>query len=308
MLLATRAWLPVADAPPVWVTTSPLADGEWEEPYTQTLLALGAFDAQSASGGASAYAIASGSLPPGLVLVGDTISGTPSPAPSAPAWATVAGSLGSASQGGEFSVTLAAIGADRYAIRAGLLPWGVTLDPATGALAGSLAVLGGPEDDPGPPPVWSAAAGSLGTVWEGQAASLSLGATGADQYEITSGGLPWGLVLDRRTGALTGTPADVGGGALDPLESYTWSAPASSDLGTYAVGATVSVAQTTTPATGAFAVQAGGLPWGLTLNRETGLMSGTVSADAAAGTYAVTVSRDDSAGSLGTRTYTITIS
>ncbi|KJV08595.1 hypothetical protein VZ95_16800, partial [Elstera litoralis] len=145
MLLATRAWLPVADAPPVWVTISPLADAEWEEPYTQTLLATGA----------SAYAIAGGSLPPGVTLAGDTIAGTPSPAPSAPAWATVAGNLGSASQGGGFSVTLNASGAESYAIRAGLLPWGVTLDPDTGALAGTLAVLGGPEDDPGPASVWS---------------------------------------------------------------------------------------------------------------------------------------------------------
>jgi hypothetical protein len=298
MLLATRAWLPVADAPPVWVTISPLADAEWEADYAQILLATGA----------SAYAIAAGSLPPGLVLAVDTISGTPSPAPSAPTWTTPAGSLGSASQGGSFSVTLAATGAAEFGVRAGLLPWGVTLDPATGVLAGTLAVIGGPEDSPGPAPVWSTATGSLGTVWEGQAVSLAVSATGADHYTISGGILPWGLVLNRDTGALTGTPADTGGAGFDPVGAYTWSAPVSSDLGTYAVGASVSIAQTTLPATGAVAVRSGGLPWGLTVNRSTGVISGTVSAEAASGTYSFTVSRNDYAGTFGTRAYTITIS
>jgi hypothetical protein len=298
MLLATRSWLPVGDPPPAWVTTSPLADAEWEEPYAQALLATGA----------TGYGVQSGSLPPGLALVGATITGTPTPAPSAPAWTTPAGSLGTASQGGAFSVTLAATGAAEFVVRSGLLPWGVTLAPATGALAGTLAVIGGPEDSPGSPPVWTTAAGNLGTLWEGQAASLAVSATGADHYTISGGILPWGLVLDRTTGALTGTLPDMGGAGFDPVGAYTWSAPASSDLGTYAVGATVSVAQTTAPTTGVFAIQAGGLPWGLTLHRGTGLISGTVSAEAASGTYSVTVSRNDYAGSVGTRTYTITIS
>lgn len=297
MLLATRSWLPVGDAPPAWVTTSPLADAEWETPYTQTLLATGA----------SAYAIASGSLPPGLVLAGDTISGTPSPAPDAPAWTTPAGGLGTATQGGGFSVTLAASGASSFVVCSGLLPWGVTLDPATGALAGTLAVIGGPEDSPGPAPVWSTAAGSLGVVWEGQAASLALGAAGADQYEIVGGVLPWGLQLDRTTGALTGAPADVGGQAFEPLELYTWSAPVSSDLGTFAVGASVSIAQTTVPEIGLSYILSGVLPWGLILNRSTGLISGAVGVENVPGAYAFTVAKTLPDGSYGSRAYTITI-
>ncbi|WP_395831921.1 putative Ig domain-containing protein [Elstera sp.] len=296
MLLATRAWLPVGDAPPAWVTTSPLTDAEWEAPYTQTLLATGA----------SVYAIAAGSLPPGLVLAGDTISGSPTPAPSAPAWTTPAGSLGTASQGGGFSVALAASGATSFVVRSGLLPWGVTLDPATGTLAGTLAVIGGPEDSPGPLPVWSTAAGSLGVVWEGQAASLAFGASGADTYEIVGGILPWGLRLDRSTGALTGTPADMGGSGFEPLEPYTWSAPVSSDLGTYAVGASVSITQTATPA-GSFYIASGLLPWGLRLARSGGLISGTVNAQANLGVHAFTVGLIDPAGRFGSRAYTITI-
>jgi hypothetical protein len=295
-------------APPEWVTADPLAGAEWEAPYTQTLLALGVFDALSASGGASAYALASGSLPPGLALAGDTITGTPTPAPSAPAWSTAAGSLGTATQGGDFSVTLAATGAVEFVVRAGLLPWGVTLDSATGALAGSLSVIGGPEDSPGPAPVWSTAAGSLGVVWEGQAASLSLSASGAETYEIVGGVLPWGLQLDRSTGALTGSPADVGGSTLDPLETYTWSAPVSSDLGTFAVGASVSIAQTTVPEIGLSYLLSGVLPWGLILNRSTGLISGTVGVENAPGAYAFTVAKTLPDGSYGSRAYTITIS
>ena len=298
MLLATRAWLPVGDSPPAWITTSPLIEAEWETPYTQTLLATGA----------SAYAIASGSLPPGLTLAGDTITGRPTPDPSAPAWTTPGGSLGTASQGGSFSVTLAATGASSFVIHSGLLPWGVTLDPATGALAGTLAVIGGPEDSPGPAPVWSTATGSLGAVWEGQAASLALSASGAETYEIVGGVLPWGLQLERSTGALTGTPADVGGQAFEPLELYTWSAPVSSNLGNFAVGASVSIAQTTVPTAGSFYLRSGLLPWGLTLNRDTGLISGTVSAEAAAGTYAFNMARIDTSGRFGGRAYTITIS
>lgn len=300
MLLATRSWLPVGDVPPVWATTSPLTEAEWEEFYSHALLAVS--DAPPI-----VYSIASGSLPPGLALALDTISGTPSPAPDAPAWATPAGSLGTASQGGVLAVTLAAAGAAAFVVRAGLLPWGVTLDPETGALAGTLAVIGGPEDDPGPPPVWSTAAGSLGTLSEGQAASLSLSAAGADHYTISGGILPWGLVLDRATGALTGTLPDVGGAGFDPVAVYVWSDPVSTDLGSFAVGASVSIAQTTAPPAGAFAIQAGGLPWGLTLNRSTGLISGTVSAEAASGIYGFTVARNDYAGTFGTRAYTITI-
>ncbi|KJV10555.1 hypothetical protein VZ95_04005 [Elstera litoralis] len=115
-------------------------------------------------------------------------------------------------------------------------------------------------------------------------------------------------MLDRSTGALTGTLPDMGGAGFDPVGGYTWSAPASSDLGTYAVGASVSVAQATAPATGTFGLRADGLPWGLTLDPGSGLISGTVSPEAAAGTYAITIARLDTSGSYGTRAYTITIS
>ena len=299
MLLATRAWFPVGDSPPAWITTSPLIEAEWETPYTQTLLATGA----------SAYAIASGSLPPGLTLAGDTITGRPTPDPGAPVWSTAAGSLGSGAQGGGFSASLAAPGAASFVVHSGLLPWGITLDPVTGALAGTLAITGGAEDSPGPAPVWTTPAGSLGAVNEQAAVSLSVAATSAVSYDITSGGLPWGLSINRDTGAITGTAAEVGGGVTpEPSNPITWTAPASANLGSFAVGASVSIAQTVTPVAGAFSVVSGVMPWGLTMSRGTGLISGTIGAANALGVYTFAVIcaalADSSAGS---RTYTITI-
>jgi large repetitive protein len=299
MLLAMRSWLPISDSPPLWVTTSPLAESEWEAAYSQTLLATGA----------SSYAVQAGALPPGLAIAGNTISGTPRPSPLAPTWSTAAGSLGVAAQGSGFTAALAATGAVGFVVRAGILPWGVTLNTATGVLAGTLAVIGGAEDSPGPAPTWTTPTGTLGTLWEGGAASLTLSATGAAEYTISGGILPWGLVLDRTTGVLTGTQPDMGGAALDPLETYTWSAPVSPNLGSYAIGAAVSIAQTptSTPTPSSFYILTGGLPWGLTLNADTGAIGGTVSTRAVRGAYSLTIARIDTAGRFGSRAYTITI-
>lgn len=306
MLLASRSWLPVASAPPAWVTPSPLPEGEWEAAYAATLLATS--DAPPVS-----YSLPSGSLPPGLTLIGDTISGTPRPAPSAPVWVTAAGGLGMVSQGGSITVTLAATGAAQFAIRAGRLPWGVMLDPDSGSLSGTLAVIGGALDDPGPPPVWSTPAGNLGTVREVPNAaffpvSLNLAASGAAAYTIVGGVLPWGLTLDPATGALTGHAWNIGGGAWEPDTAITWSAPASANLGSFAPGASVGTIAQTVSLAGAFAVTAGVLPWGLTIVRGSGAISGTISAENPPGTYNFTVSCASIAGeTFGQRAYSITI-
>lgn len=306
MLLATRGWLPVNTPPPAWITTSPLPDGEWEAAYSAVLLAT--TEAPPVS-----YSLPSGSLPPGLALVGDTISGTPHPAPTAPVWGTAAGSLGTATQGGSFAASLTASGAASFSVRAGRLPWGVTLDVETGALAGTLAVIGGATDDPGPPPVWGTPGGSLGTVREtyngiNEPVALSLAATGAAVYTISGGVLPWGLTLDRDTGALAGVVRNIGGGTWEPDTVVTWSAPASTNLGTFARGASVGpITQTVSPA-GVFWVSGGSLPWGLTMVRGTGAISGTVSAENAPGVYSVTIACATLTGeAFGTRTYSITI-
>jgi hypothetical protein len=298
MQIATRIQ-PSAVSPVAWVTTSPLTGAAWADYYEVALTATGA----------SAYAVQSGALPPGLAIVADKISGTPSPNPDAPLWVTATGSLGSGAQGSSFSAYISATGADSYTVRSGLLPWGVILDPATGLISGDFALIGGAEDSPGPAPTWTTAAGSLGTLNESAVASLSIAATGAASYAIEAGGLPWGLLLNRDTGAITGTTAEVGGGATpEPPNTITWSAPASTNLGSFAVGASVSIAQTIGPVTGVFMVSSGVMPWGLSVARNGGLISGTVGATNAAGAYSFTVfALNPGDGSFGYRTYTITI-
>lgn len=294
-----------APPPPLWVTTSPLADAEWEEPYLQTLLA-------TSGSPPVGYGVASGSLPPGLALVADEITGTLTPNPDAPVWTTAAGSLGAGTQGAAFSADLDAPGASSFTIRHGLLPWGLLLDTTSGALTGTLAIIGGAEDSPGPAPTWTTAVGTLGTFNEQASVSVSIAATPSTapvEYSIVSGGLAWGLSLDTATGAITGTTAEVGGGVTpEPPNTITWTAPASANLGSFAVGASVSIAQAVTPVTGAFSIVSGVLPWGLSMSRGTGLISGTVGASNAAGVYTFTVlSEALTDASFGTRTYTITI-
>ena len=56
-------------------------------------------------------------------------------------------------------------------------------------------------------PTWSTAAGSLGSMAEGDAANFTIAATGDSTiaYSIASGALPGGLSLNTSTGAITGT-------------------------------------------------------------------------------------------------------
>ena len=193
------------------------------------------------------------------------------------------------------------------------MPWGLTLDADTGLLSSDLSVIGGAEDIPTDAPVWVTAGGSLGAVREtyngiNEPVALSLSATGAAVYTIVGGVLPWGLTLDRDTGALAGVVRTIGGGTWDPDTVITWSAPVSSDLGSFARGASVGpIAQTASPA-GVFQVVGGILPWGLTLDRDTGAISGTVSPENASGVYAFTIGCATLTGeAVGQRTYTITI-
>lgn len=293
-----------APPPPLWVTTSPLLEAEWEDPYLQALLA-------TSGSSPVGYSVASGALPPGLALVADQITGTLTPNPDAPVWTTAAGSLGTGTQGAVFSADLDAPGASSFTIRHGLFPWGLLLDTTSGAITGTLATSGGAEDSPGPAPTWTTAAGSLGTFSEQAAVSVSIAATPSTapvEYSIASGGVPWGLTLNVATGILSGTTAEVGGGVTpEPPNTITWSAPASTNLGGFAVGASVSVAQTVSFSS-AFMLSSGVLPWGLSLARGTGLISGTVGAANSPGTYNFTVfAFNQGDGSFGYRTYTITI-
>ena len=78
-------------------------------------------------------------------------------------------------------------------------------------------------------PTWSTAAGSLGTLYEGETANVSTSATDPDSdtiaYTIQSGTLPSGLGLNGSTGAITGT---VGNVSSDTTSNFTLRATANS--------------------------------------------------------------------------------
>jgi len=137
-------------APPVWTAES-APGGNVNTAYSYTFVATAA----------ASYALASGTLPPGLTLTGGVLSGTPTTAAAytfviaatntggtvnsttqnvtiaiaLPVWtadtATTTGTIGNA-----YSYTFAATGATTYAIASGSLPAGVTLAPSTGVISG----------------------------------------------------------------------------------------------------------------------------------------------------------------------------
>ena len=120
-----------------------------------------------------------------------------------------------------------------YAVTAGTLPAGLTLDPATGAVTGTPTVAGAYDftvtattNDgiasvqqwtgniesaaviPSQTPVFkftSLGDGVVGSAFTGDASATSVGSTSIT-YAVTAGTLPAGLTLDPATGAITGTP------------------------------------------------------------------------------------------------------
>ncbi|CAN7661605.1 putative Ig domain-containing protein [Ensifer adhaerens] len=273
---ATANYTIVIGAPPVVVTPATgtaLIAGTVGSAYSQTI---------SASGGVGAftYVVSSGALPDGLTLNASTgaISGTPT-----------AGAFGTAN----FTVTAAAATAGSasatYSIVVGAPP--VVLTPATGtALSG----------------------GTVGSSYSDTSISAS-GGVGTFSYAVTSGALPAGLALDAATGAISGTPPAAGFGTTSFTVTATAATSGSASANySIAIGAPALVL---TPATGtalsagtagssysdtsistvggvgaiSYAVTAGSLPAGLSLNASSGAISGT-----------------PTAGALGTATFTVT--
>ena len=147
------------------ITTTTLSGGKVGEAYSQTLAATGAAPIT--------WSIESGSLPAGLTLSGNTISGTPTTA-------------------GTFTFT----------VKAGNSVGNDTKDL-------SIVVQAAPvEPDPGQPPVITTTTLSGGKV--GEAYSQTLAATGAAPitWSIESGSLPAGLTLSGNT--ISGTPTTAG--------------------------------------------------------------------------------------------------
>jgi hypothetical protein len=147
------------------------------------------------------------------------------------------------------------------------------------------------------------------------------GGTGHRTFSVTSGTLPPGLIFNGSTGVVSGKPTMLGtynftitttdsiGGNSSRAYAVTINSPPSiitTNLPTWTANAnfnqTVAVTNGTAPF--AFAVSAGSLPSGLTLNPGTGVIGGR---PAIAGTFHFTIKVTDAAKVTATRAFTLTI-
>jgi hypothetical protein len=264
-------------APTITLAPSSLPDGDTVTFYNQAI---------SASGGVGpySYAVTAGSLPGGLTLSsGGVLSGTPA--------------------AGDFNFTVTATDS------------ATGTGPYTGSRAYSLHIEQAiPDISPA----------SLGNAQVAVAYSVTLSAvngTAPYTYSISSGALPAGLTLTSG-GVLSGTPTAGGtfnfqvtatdsSGAPGPYagtRDYTLVVTppalilAPETLPATTLGLTYSAQLSTTRGTApySYAVTAGALPNGLSLNASTGQITGT---STHAGVFAFTVTATDS--STGTGPYTV---
>lgn len=160
----------------------------------------------------------------------------------------------------------------------------------------------------------------------GTSASLALSASGGTgtgyTWAVKTGSLPTGLSLNSSTGAISGTPTSAGtypitvqvtdSGKHVATTTFTWTTTyppltASGTTITGTVGGSVTGSVTASGGSGTytFAVTAGALADGLTLNKTTGVISGSPTKT---GSFAATVTVSDTAGNTATASVTMTIS
>ncbi|MBV9558747.1 MAG: putative Ig domain-containing protein [Pseudolabrys sp.] len=341
---------------------SPLPNGTRGTAYGATF---------TASGGTGPYtfAVSSGALPAGLSLASNgALSGTPTAAGTYsfdvtatdslfntgtrsysltidPAPLTInPASLPNGTVGTAYNQTIVASNGTApysYAVIAGALPTGLSLNGGTGAITGTPTTPGsysftiqGTDATPITGSrsytvqigsnILTIAPATLPNGTRGSAYNQTVtasGGTGPYTYAVTSGALPTGLALNTSTGAITGTPSGTGASAFtitatDSLAN-TGSRAYSVNIGT--VSLTVNPATLPAPIAGrpyaqtvsatggtgpyTFSIVSGSLPTGLTLNASTGVISGTTSGLTSA---TFTVQAFDANGNIGTRAYTLT--
>ena len=267
----------ISACPTITVSPATLPNGTIGVAYSQTV---------SASGGAAPYtfAVTSGALPDGLTLDTNTgdITGTP----------TATGAF-------NFTITAtddnACTGSQAYTVNINCPT--ITVTPAT------------------------LPDGDLGVAYS-QTVSGSGGAA-PYTFAVTAGSLPTGLTLDTNTGDITGIPSVPGAfnftitatddNGCTGSQAYTVNincptitvTPATLPDGTTGTAYSQTVAGNGGTAPYTFAVTAGALPNGLTLNSGTGDITGTPTA---AGTFNFTIMATDANGCTGSQAYTVNIS
>jgi outer membrane autotransporter protein len=362
---ATNSYTIVIAAPTITITPSTLPDGVVGTAYSASL---------TAGGGTAPYtfSVTSGALPVGLSFSSaGVLSGTPTVTGTYTFTVRATDDLGfSVDQ--PYTVTMAspnivltpatlpdpvvatayaqtvtASGGTApyaYAISAGALPAGLTLNAATGAISGTPTASGtfsftvtatDANAQPGVQaytvtvavPTLTIAPATLPAGDIGVAYSQTLTTTGGTApytYALDSGALPAGVALSG-AGVLSGTPTAAGTFNFVVRSTDSTGGTAATTTINYALtiaSATITIAPVTLPntvvgaayaqtltASGgtapyAFAVTAGALPAGLALNAATGAISGTPTAS---GTFAFTVTATDANAQTGAQAYSLTV-
>ncbi|HMZ20536.1 MAG TPA: putative Ig domain-containing protein [Blastocatellia bacterium] len=223
-----------------------------------------------------------------------------------------------------------------YRVTSGALPPGLTLNAATGAIAGTptqagsfaftvTAAVGGCSGARGFTlvigcPTITLPALSAATAGVSYTGSVAASPGGDYVYSLLSGNLPAGMTLNPATGALTGSAAVTGtynftakalaANRCSGSQSYSLAVVCPtvtlSALNAPALNVAYSQAVTALPAGGnySFAVVLGVLPAGLSLNPASGLLSGTPNL---AGTYNFTIAAAGFGGCAGNREYSFVI-
>jgi hypothetical protein len=225
----------------------------------------------------------------------------------------------------------------------GTLPPGVTLNPTTGVLSGTPSATGtynftiiatDANTCSGTQaytvtincPTITLSPGTLPNDVIGTAYNQTItqsGSTGTTfTYTVSAGTLPAGITLNGTTGVLSGTTTTTGTSTFDITVTDEFGCSGTITYTINSVCPTITINQTTVPSvfnntpyseqltvTGGtspytYAVTTGTLPAGITLDANTGLLSGT-STDI--GTFTVTITVTDANGCTGTQTLTITV-
>ena len=278
----TGTYTLTVSAPTISITPATLPNPAIATAYSQTVTASGGT-------GPYSYTIMSGALPTGLSLSsGGALSGTPT-------------------AGGTFNFTIKATDANSFS---GSQSYSVTVGAPTLTLT----------------PSSSSFSATLSQAFSQTFAGS--GGTAPYRYSIStnSGTLPTGLSFNTATGTLAGTPTTPGtvNFTVTATDSSTGLGPFSTS-GTYtltAVAPTISVSPATLPnptiataysqtatagggtAPYTYAITAGALPAGLSLNSSTGAITGT---PAAGGTFNLTVTATDANGYTGTRNFGLSV-
>lgn len=356
----SRAYSLTVNCPSITLTPATLPNAVVGTAYNQTVSASPA--------GAYNYTVTSGNLPNGLTLNSSTgvMSGMPTTVGTAnftitatifgtcvgsqayvlttncPSIAISPATLGAGTVGSAFSQTFMQAGGNGTIAWSftGKLPTGLTLNAATGELAGTPTVPGGysftisatdannctgsrsytllvgcptisitPTTLPG---------GTVGLPYSQMLAQT--GGSGTIAWNFT-GTLPTGLTLNPSTGALNGTPTATGSFSFTIIATDANNCTGSQAYSLAVNCPTITLAPVTLPPGGvsldynqtvsaspagtySYAVSAGSLPAGLTLDSKTGVLSGKPTA---AGTANFTITATGFGVCTGSQAYTLTI-